>query len=85
MKWFEGEWNRPDRHDQYLMLIATEVRRSYAKHPGRVTFEQAHLKFVFDTVNEGHPGETEEQKRERLSAMSQARWFALTGYNGKRN
>lgn len=46
LEWLSQEWNKPSRTDQYLIQVATEVRRSCAKKPRTVKFEHLKLKFV---------------------------------------
>lgn len=45
MAWLSEEWNRPDRHDHYLMLVATRVQQVLAKHPSKIKPEHNKLQF----------------------------------------
>lgn len=41
----DQEWNEPDRTDHYLMKIAAEVARKFAKHPEQITPDTMRLRF----------------------------------------
>lgn len=65
--------NRPSLTDMYLMRIACEVRRSYAKHPRSV--KPDHFKIQFTRQGDESP----ETRAKKIEA-SKARWMAnMTG------
>lgn len=53
-EWLHEEWNRPDRHDYYLMQIAARVAGVLSKRPDRYTLDK--FKIAFGTASEVHPG-----------------------------
>lgn len=74
--WLDMEWNKPDRHDGYLMQIACEIRRMFAKHPQNVKMSHFRLKFG------GEEAEKKRRKnltRQQASEESMARWFVGVG------
>lgn len=48
--WLDEQMNEPDRHDWYLMQVATEVKRVLAKDPNKIPMESAKLKFAKPVV-----------------------------------
>jgi hypothetical protein len=69
--WLDGQWNRPDRTDHYLMLIAQRVLQAQG---AKVTLEQQRLTFGRAAVAPA-PALT----REEAAARAQAVWFARLG------
>jgi hypothetical protein len=67
--WAELEWNQPGPLEQYIQLVATEVRRSYAKDPRKVKFED--LRLEFKRIVQQHP---EDQDR-----LIEQGWLAFVG------
>lgn len=48
--WEQGEWNRPDRHDYYVMQTAAEVRRGNSKNPRSVQTDHMRIPFRFEEL-----------------------------------
>ena len=69
--WYQERHNRPSITEQYLMSIAAEVRRGYAKHAGRVKMEDLQLQFKFSQGSQPTP-ETEEELKEYSSWLKAA-------------
>lgn len=67
--WLEGEWNRPDRTDHYLMLVATRVLQAVAKDPEKVTLDQQRIRFG-RRREAGRPRMTPEE----ATAYARAKW-----------
>lgn len=45
LQWIEDEFDRPNRSDHYLMLIAAEVRRVLSKNPNLIKLNDFKLNF----------------------------------------
>lgn len=75
--WFDAEWDRPNRTDNYLMSIACEVRRSQSKRPARHKLEHMRLKFRRKHEQTGPPSQAQ------IDA-AKAVWMARVGRVGPR-
>ena len=60
-EWLDQQWNQPDKVCEYLIQIATEIRRGYAKNPKDV--EELRLKFN-RVKPDGTPVEEEQEDTE---------------------
>ena len=84
MEWLDAQWNRPSRTDNYLMLIAAEVRRVLSKKPNSIKLSHFLLKF-------SKAGAAPKMTKEQKTAMAKAQWFSWLGlsskekHNGDRN
>jgi hypothetical protein len=72
----DAEWNKPDRHDSYLMQIACEIRRVLHKRPDKVKL--SHFRLMF-----GEEPKKRKKKltRQQASERSMAAWFVGVGVN----
>lgn len=70
----QGLLSRPERGDYYLMQVACEVRRGYARYPRRVKMEDFLL--TFKEVETGPPAP--EQRKRRTERSKQAWLEAMT-------
>ena len=75
VEFLKMEWNQPSRSDNYLMLIAQEVRRVLSKDPAKITLSD--FKLTFGTGNEKTP----KMSREQRTAIAQNHWRSLLGMN----
>lgn len=66
--WVVEQWNRPDRTDHYLMLIATSVQRVLAKHPNKI--QLSHNKLTFGKQ------ERKPASKEQAAAVAKAAWIS---------
>lgn len=75
--WLEMQWNVPDRHDQYLMSIAAEVRRVLHKNPQSVKIDDFRLRFSkSESPPKRRPPVSEAEKR-RITAEAKHRWLRM--------
>jgi len=70
---FEDEWERPSRTDNYLMQIAAEVRRVLSKRPENIKIK--HFRLTFGSREKSKAPLT----REQATAASQAKWLGALG------
>lgn len=74
--WLDGEQDRPDSTQHYLMQIAMEVRRVLSKNPNSIKLNDFKLSFKRKgEKTTGSLGYTKEQ----ATAWAKARWMGLTG------
>lgn len=76
LAWMDLQWNRPDRTDHYLMMVACEIRRVLSKNPAAIKSGDFELRFE---SRKSKPALTIEQ----ATQYSQARWFALLDVDPK--
>ena len=67
MEWLAEEWNRPDRTDHYLMLLAAETRAGRVKNPKNIKLEHFKLRF----------GSQKPLSVEQATEISKARWALI--------
>lgn len=76
LAWMDSEWNKPDRHDSYLMQVACEIHRVLHKHPDRVKPQHFRLTFGDETKKK-----QKKLTRQEASERSMAMWFMGVGMN----
>lgn len=76
LAWMDAEWNKPDRHDSYLMQVCCEIRRVLSKHPDRV--KPHHFRLMF---GDEHKKKQRKLTRQQAAEQSMARWFIGVGMN----
>ena len=72
--WEEDNWNRPDRTDHYIMLIALrleEIRKMFAKGGRKPSLQGQKIKF-------GQSNEPDVPESTRIK-KSQSAWFGVLG------
>ena len=73
--WLEEQWNKPDRHDYYMMQVHQgNIRGKGGKPPA---LEKMKIPFKFVVKNEvAMPvGMSDEERRAAATKISQARWL----------
>ena len=74
MKYFEGEWDKPNLTHWYLMQLNSTVRNLFAKKP--ILVKDSKLKF-----SSGKKPVTEEQKEQHQSWIKSL-WTGRVGFKG---
>lgn len=81
--WLCKEWNEPDRHDHYLMLIAAEVKRVPAHVWGKaqpIKLSDHRIPFELKKVETEAEREVDERtERKRATALAKATSLARVG------
>lgn len=73
LAWLGMQWERPDRHDYYLMQIATEIKRVLSRKPEKIKLQDAKLKWSKDGTETPLTPEQDEIRRRNATAMSKYR------------
>lgn len=71
--WFRQRWNRPDRTDHYLALVATRVQQTFSKRKHKLSGNI--LKFT----TPAKPTKLTEERKKEITANAKASWRALAG------
>lgn len=85
-QWLKDQWNEPDRHDYYLMMVAQRVIQAQMQsNHDKITIGGQRITFEFSrpAAAPALEAETEEQleyRRKVAASISKAKWFAATGY-----
>ncbi len=80
MTHLELEWNRPDRHDNYVMALIAAVKSVLRKKPANIDDQQ--IKFVFEKPGPKKPLSPGEVKR--ITKQAKAGWFGMVGVTRKK-
>ena len=86
LAWLEMQWNLPDRHDNYLMRIAYEIRCGNVKDPKKVKMSDFYMPFNKKagksvsgaSGNQASVG-TQGLTKEQASKIALARWIMVAG------
>ena len=79
LRWLEEQKNNPSRSDYYLMRIAAEVRKSWAKDPTKIQLNQFRINFVPPKQESEQPSLSHEER----TAIAKARWFGFLNVRSK--
>lgn len=71
--WREAQWNHPDRHDYYVMMLAAIQARANSKSPQSI--QPRHFKLVFSRSNVKL---SPEERKQRI-AFSKGAWSGAAG------
>lgn len=74
--WLRRQWDRPDRHDWYLMQLACEVRRVLSKKPASIKVQDFKLRFGTEKTK------SKPRTREEAAALSKAKWLGFVEIAG---
>lgn len=74
VEWLKMQWNAPNRTDHYLMQVAAEVARQWAKHPQSCKLGNFIIQFGGDKP-------LTPTQRKRQIQDSKDRWLSAVGYN----
>ena len=80
LAWINKDLENPSKSDQYLMMIAAEVRRGRYTDPSLVNLEDMKLTF---TSPSDRQLEKEKKKPKENIAVTKSRWCGLLGIRGK--
>lgn len=69
LAWINDQWNKPDRHDYYIMMLAAEVHNVLRKH-----IQPDKFKMTFEIG-----ARKKEEAVEGLTAKSKNFWGSLIG------
>lgn len=75
--WLKEEWDKPNRGDNYLMLVAAWVRR--LSENCEVDVDRMKLKFKWKTLAEALPELSPEEKAKQESEFYRQRFLTLAG------
>jgi hypothetical protein len=82
-EYLDEQWEKPDRHDHYLMQIAMYVSRQFGSSSGKLKLSSFKLPFVWRKA-EAVPIKTEAEEAKAKSAESaKSRWFGFLGMTNK--
>lgn len=86
MRKLDDDLLEPSSDQWYMMQIAMWVAKSCVKEPEEVSLEEMKipLRVVGEQEREEEPQELTQEEIERISAISRARWFGITGYQKKK-
>jgi len=73
------EWQSHGRQDYQMALIAMETAKGHVKNPQALKLEDFLVRFSNKTETKPKPQPVSDEEKQRLVAMSKARWFILAG------
>lgn len=79
IEYLELDVNAFHREDHFWANIATEIRRSFVKEPGRVRMGSFLLKFARKKIAKRRP-----MTRKEAAERSKQKWFSWLGIKGKK-
>ena len=75
MEWLDEEWKQPETTDFYLMQVAQEVARKFARNPRAIKLENFVLEFSEKQKEKPQP-----KTKAEAAAMSKSIWLARVDY-----
>lgn len=76
LKWLDEQWNKPDRHDHYIMALTRAVDRQYNDKRKERDLKDFKVPFKEVVVQ---PEPTTEEERERYLDMALMAWKIRVG------
>lgn len=68
------EWNRPDRHDYYLMRISQRVQQVLSKKPNSIKLEQQKVEFETKTEKKPRKKKLTASQKSQVTALAKSKW-----------